>query len=391
MVVSDIERIEDVDALRAALVERARALAPAIRSRARATENLRSVPDQSMAEIIAAGLGGRMLAPKRFGGDELPLATMYEVARELGRACASTAWCAALLPHDAHIVAFFPLVAQEAVWAQGPDACVAASLAPAATVTKVEGGYQLTGRHGFASGVDHASWVIVSGLIKNGERPANHHFLVKPGDYTIDDDWYAAGMRGTGSKTIVIENAFVPDGFVLAGSALVAGDGPGGEVNSGPLYRQPMALHAGLTFLGPMMGAVLDAYDQFCVWARGRAQTAGSEIVQEAVARTAADLRLAQLSVDEIVTAASASDVLELGDRAEILRDYNRVAELLVAAVDRLFDLSGTSGFKDVSPMQQRWRDVHMMASHVSFTRANYQHYGRVTLGLDRDPKLTVF
>ncbi|MCU1645756.1 MAG: hsaA 1 [Nocardia sp.] len=390
MVVTDIDGSTDVE-LHETLVERARALLPQIRERAAITEALRAVPSDSIKEIIAAGLGGRILAPRKYGGDELSLDTMYEVSRELGRACASTAWCAALLPHDAHMVGFFPQEAQEAVWAEGPDTTVAASLAPAATVQKVDGGYQLTGRHGFASGVDHASWVIVSGLIKDGGRPANHHFLVKPGDYTIDDDWYAAGMRGTGSKTIVIEDIFVPDGFVLPAAALVAGDGPGSEVNQGPLYRQPLALHAGLTFLGPMMGTALDAYDHFVDWARGRAQTANSEIVQEAVAKTAADLASAQLTIRRILLAARTSGRLEVADRAEILRDYNRVAELLVESVDRLFALSGTSGFKESSPMQQKWRDIHMMASHVSFTRANFQHYGRIALGLERDPKLVVF
>ncbi|MFE9328460.1 acyl-CoA dehydrogenase family protein [Nocardia sp. NPDC052278] len=390
MVVTDIDGSALV-ALHQTLVERARALGPRIRELAPATEALRSVPRELIEEIVAAGLGGRILAPRRFGGDELSLDTMYEVSLELGRACASTAWCAALLPHDAHMVGFFPLTAQEAVWADGPDACIAASLAPAATVQKVDGGYRLTGRHSFASGVDHASWVIVSGLIKDSGRPANHHFLVRAGDYTIDDDWYAAGMRGTGSKTIVVDDIFVPDGFVLPAAALVAGDSPGTEVNPGPLYRQPLALHAGLTFLGPMMGTALDAYDHFVEWARGRAQTAGSEIVQEAVARTAADLELAQLSIRRILGAACNSGRLELADRAEILRDYDRVAELLTESVDRLFGLSGTSGFKESSPMQQKWRDIHMMASHVSFTRANYQHYGRMALGLERDSKLAVF
>ncbi|MGW4124518.1 acyl-CoA dehydrogenase family protein [Nocardia sp. NPDC004711] len=390
MVVTNIDDSADL-ALHQALVERARALGPQIRELSAVTEALRSVPRELIDQIVAAGLGGRILAPRRFGGDELTLDTMYEVSLELGRACASTAWCAALLPHDAHMVGFFPLTAQEAVWADGPDACIAASLAPAATVQKVDGGYRLTGRHAFASGVDHASWVIVSGLIKDGGRPANHHFLVRPGDYTIDDDWYAAGMRGTGSKTIVVDDIFVPDGFVLPAAALVSGDGPGTEINQGPLYRQPLALHAGLTFLGPMMGTALDAYDHFVEWARSRPQTAGSEIVQEAVARTTADLRLAQLSIRRILDAAGTSGRLELADRAEILRDYNRVTELLVESVDRLFALSGTSGFKDTSPMQQKWRDIHMMASHVSFARANYQHYGRMVLGLQRDPKLAVF
>lgn len=377
--------------LHAALVERARALAPAIRERSTRTEDLRRVPSESITEIIDAGLGGRMLAPRRFGGDELTLDTMYEVAVELGRACASTAWCAALLPHDAHMVGFFQQAAQEAVWSDGPDTCIAASLAPAATVRKVDGGYRLTGRHGFASGVDHSSWVIVSGLIKESDRAANHHFLIGPGEYSIDDDWYAAGMRGTGSKTIVIDDVFVPDEFALAAASLVAGDGPGSEVNRGPLYRQPLALHAGLTFLGPMVGTALDAYDHFVEWARGRSATAASEVVQEAIARTAADLELAQLAVERVLADARVSGRMELADRAATLRDYDRVAELLTDAVDRLFKLSGTSGFRDSSPMQQKWRDIHMMASHVSFTRANYQHYSRMVLGLERDPKLTVF
>ncbi|QRY42613.1 acyl-CoA dehydrogenase [Mycolicibacterium boenickei] len=377
--------------LHTALVERARALAPAIRERVARTEDLRRVPSESIKEIVDAGLGGRMLTPRRFGGDELTLDTMYEVAVELGRACASTAWCAALLPHDAHMVGYFQEAAQEAVWSDGPDTCIAASLAPAATVSKVDGGYRLTGRHGFASGVDHSSWVIVSGLIKDDGRAANHHFLVGPGEYSIDDDWYAAGMRGTGSKTIVIDDVFVPDALVIAAASLVAGDGPGSAANHGGLYRQPLALHAGLTFLGPMVGTALDAYDHFVEWARGRSATAASEVVQEAIARTAADLELAQLAISRILAVARTAGRMELADRAATLRDYNRAAELLTDAVDRLFKLSGTSGFRVSSPMQQKWRDIHMMASHISFTRANYQHYGRMALGLERDPKLTVF
>lgn len=389
MVVTAIDTPADT-ALHTLLVERARALAPRIRERASLTESQRSVPRESIEEIVDAGLGGRILAPRRFGGDELSLDTMYAVSLELGKACASTGWCAALLPHDAHMVGYFPQTAQEAVWKNGPDARIAASLAPAAKVHKVDGGYRLTGRHGFASGVDHADWVIVSGLIKDSGRAANHHFLVPAGEFTIDDDWYAAGMRGTGSKTIVVDDVFVPDGFVLAAAALVAGDGPGREFNHGPLYRQPLALHAGLTFLGPMTGTAIDAYDQFVEWARTRPQTAGSEIVQEAIAHTSADIELAQLSVQKVLDA-SRRGTMELADRAQTLRDYNRIARLLETAVDRLFALSGTSGFKETSPMQQKWRDIHMMASHVSFTRANDQHYGRLVLGLERDPKLVVF
>ncbi len=389
MVISQVDAVGSMNP-HSLLVDRARSLAPKIRERTTQTESLRSVPRESMQEIIDAGLGARLLTPQRFGGDELFIDVMYEVSRELGRACASTAWCAALLPHNAHMVGFFPDEAQDAVWANGPDACLAASLAPAATVDKAPGGYRITGRHGFASGVDHASWVIVSGLVEHEGRRSNHHFLVRPGDYSIEDDWFAAGMRGTGSKTIVVNDVFVPEAYVLPAAALIEGHGPD-STNSGALYRLPIALHAGLTFLGPMMGTALDAFDYFVNWTRGRAQSAGSESVQEAVATSATDLELAQLLIKVTLNMSRSDDVRDLAIRAEILRNYNRAAELVTDSVERLFLHSGTSGFKDSNPMQQKWRDVRMMASHVSFTRANMQHYARLLLGLDRDPKLVIY
>src|SRR5690606_181935 len=130
-----------------------------------------------------------------------------------GKGCASTAWCATLLPHSCHMVGYFPEAAQEAVWAEGPDPCIAASLPPAAKVQKVDGGYRLSGSHPFASGVDHASWVIVSGLVhSDGGPPINPQFLIRPGDYTVRDTWFAAGISGMGSRTIVIDDVFVPEG-----------------------------------------------------------------------------------------------------------------------------------------------------------------------------------
>jgi alkylation response protein AidB-like acyl-CoA dehydrogenase len=383
--------------LHAELVERARALAPKLRARAPEAEAERKIPRVSVDEIVDAGLGGRMLTPKRFGGDELTLDTQYEVAVELGKGCASTSWCATLLPHSCHIVGLFPLEAQEAVWADGPDPNIAASLPPAAKVSKVDGGYRLTGDHPFASGVDHASWVIVSGLIHSGDGPpVNHQFLIKPGDYTIRDTWFAAGMRGTGSKTIVIEDVFVPENLKCAAPALISGRCPGSEVNPGPLYSLPLAIHGGLTFIGPAVGATRGAYEYFVEWTRDRktergASVAESEVVQEAIALAAADIDAADLLVREGLRLARRPEPTTLEERAVVIRNYTRATQLLTGALDRLFKQSGTRAFMDVSPLQQMWRDVHMMVSHVAFTRDNLNHFGRLALGMERDPRMLIY
>ncbi len=387
--------VADHLALHAQRVAGARELAPRLRERAAETDAARHVPRESIDEILAAGLGGRMLTPARFGGDELTLDTMFDVAVELGKGCSSTSWCATLLPHGCHIMGMFPEAAQQAVWADGPDPTIATSLPPTAKVRKVPGGYRLTGEHHFASGVDHATWVVVSGMVPGDDRPVNHQFLVKAGDFTIRDTWFAAGMRGTGSKTIVIDDVFVPEGFELVAERVITGDGPGAELNRNPLYRVPLAIHGGLTFIGPIVGAARGTYEYFVEWTRERrtergAKVAESEVVYEAIALAAADIDAAELLVRRTLEVARRADPPGPDERATTLRDYSRAVGLLTGAVDRLFKQSGTRAFMESSPLQRMWRDVHMMASHIAFTRDNLNHFSRLALGLDRDPRMLI-
>ncbi|MGE0304418.1 MAG: acyl-CoA dehydrogenase family protein [Acidimicrobiia bacterium] len=384
-----------IAALQIELVERARALAPRLRERAEQAERDRTVPSESIAEILSAGLGGRMLTPARFGGDELTLDAQYEVAVELGRGCASTAWVATLLPHGCHMVGMFPEAGQQAVWADGPDPLIAASLPPAAKVERVNGGYRISGSHPFASGVDHATWVIVSGLVGGESGPVNHQFLVPRKDIRIDDTWFAAGMRATGSKTIVIDNVFVPEGHACAGPTLIAGTAVGGTVNTNLLYRVPLAIHGGLTFIGPVIGAVRGAYEQFVATSRERKTERGqllaeSEVVQEATGTVSAYIDAADALVRRGLHLARTCDPTTAEERAEAIRNYTQAGDFAVDAVDLMLEHSGTRAFMETHPLQRAWRDVHMMTSHIAFTRDNLTHFGRLALGLDPDPKMLI-
>jgi 3-hydroxy-9,10-secoandrosta-1,3,5(10)-triene-9,17-dione monooxygenase len=378
------------------LVERARSLAPGIRARVAETEEGRRVPQESIDELVEAGFA-RILTPRRFGGHELWLDTWFDVNVEIGRACASTAWCCSLLSHANHLIALFPLEAQQAVWRDGPDVCIAHSIPPAAKVERVDGGYRVSGEASFASGIDHASWMIVGGLVHDGDSHEFGQFLIAPGDFTVRDTWFTAAMRGTGSRTAVVEGAFVPETHRLVIPTLIGGATPGAAVHPNKLYRLPFVMFGGPTFLAPMLGSARGIYEHFVGVARERRTERGVRVaerwsVQEAVARAAADLDLAELLVRRAFAVARDEDPPSIWQRARTVRDWTRASELIRDAVERILRNSGTRAFAQSNPVQQVWRDVNMIASHIAFdSEYNVSHFGRLELGLERDPGMVLF
>src|SRR5262245_49937056 len=217
--------------IRRAIVEQCRQLASRAAVRAEAAEAARRLPRESVQEMLEIGLA-RILIPARFGGYDLDFETWLDAVLEISKVDASHGWCASLIVHHAHIIGQFPEEAQQAVWGTGPDVAVAASVAPTAQVTAVDGGYRLSGQHSsFASGVDNSSWVIVGGLAGQETSREWLFFLVPPGDYKVRDTWDMAGMRGTGSNTIVTDDIFVPRGRVLSVAQMRDGRTPGGALN----------------------------------------------------------------------------------------------------------------------------------------------------------------
>lgn len=378
-------------------IDCARALGPGFAKRAAAAEEARRMPADSVKEMLDAGLC-RILMPRRFGGYELDFATWNDVILEISKADASHGWCASLLIHHAHLVAQFPEEMQQAIWADGPDVPIAASFAPRAKVMRVDGGYRVSSQDSaFASGVDHSTWVMVGGLLHEGAAPQWLFFMVPPGQFSIRDTWQTAGMRGTGSNTIVTDNVFVPNTRVLSLADLRQGKGPGGAIHASAIFRAPFFFYAPLCFASPMLGAALGAYEQFREGAKARRSVDGSRVaektsLQVGMARAAADLDAAGLLLQRAARMCDvpAQDVERLLARS--IRDFSRISELSVAAIDALMALSGTAGFASAQPIQRAWRDIHFAASHISVNpEANYSHFGRMELGLGRDPNRPFF
>ena len=379
------------------VVERAKALAPKFAARADAAEEARTIPNESAQEMLEAGFA-RILMPRRFGGHDLDFETWLDVIVELGKADASHAWCASLMIHHAHLIAQYPEEMQQAIWGKTPDVAIAASFAPRAKVTRADGGYRLSGdQSSYASGVNHSSWVMIGGMLHGASAPEWLLLMVPPGEYSVRDTWHTSGMRGTGSNTIVTDNVFVPESRAVRLTDLRQGKAPGGTLSDNPINRTPFFFYAPLCFAAPMLGAALGAYAYFREWTKPRKAVDGSSVmektsVQVRMARVAADLDAAEMLLRRASRMPPSLDQATPELLARSIRDFSRVSELTVAAMDTLMELSGTAGFAASNPIQRAWRDVRFAATHISLnTEINYGHFGRIEFGLPRDPARPFF
>jgi alkylation response protein AidB-like acyl-CoA dehydrogenase len=238
------------------MTERMRAILPEIASRAERCEELRMVPPENAATLRRIGYL-RALVPRAYGGGEEDLVDLYRAGRLLASACPSTAWAMQLLMGHSFLVTAFSKQAQDDVWGSSPDVVACSSFAAMGKFERVPGGIRVSGKYQFASGCDHADWAIVGGHLANASTGEPEHCLaiLHKSDYQIVDTWYAMGLKGSGSKDLAVENAFVPEHRVEAMGALLTGKSAGVGLHSGVLYRVPYSSMIGRGFSVVVVGA----------------------------------------------------------------------------------------------------------------------------------------
>lgn len=381
--------------LRADLVDRARALVPLLTRNATRTEADRRVPDDSIRAIQDAGLF-RIMVPRRFGGSETDIRTSIAVARELAMGCGSTAWVLSLINACAWITGIGTDRLQQDVWAENPDARVAGALAGEAQSRRVDGGLVVSGRWPWSSGCQHADWGLVGVPIVDaaGTVVDRGLALIPMPELGIEDTWFVAGMKGTGSNTLVARDVTVPDHRILPLSRLLAGDHPTPH-KSEALYRTAFVPVAALILIGPQLGLATSALEFVMEKAgrRGIAYTsydtqAAAPTVQLAIARAAMLIETAHLHADraaaDIDAAARAGRTLSLVERARIRMETGYIAETAREAIRILCSAHGASAFAETCPLQRIWRDSEVASRHAMVNpEINSEIYGRALLGAD--------
>jgi 3-hydroxy-9,10-secoandrosta-1,3,5(10)-triene-9,17-dione monooxygenase len=385
---------------REAILESARAMVPALRSKALQAERDRLIPLKTHRAFAAAGFY-KLFQPVRYGGYEMPIGMMVEVAGELGRGCGSSAWIFSNLAVQNWILGMHRPQAQEDVWGRNPEALCASSFpTQGGSGRYVEGGLVLNGIWSFASGIDFVDWENLQCFIPNEKGPPDHRFVLVPkGDFTIKDDWFANGLCGTGSKSIVFKDVFVPDHRVLNTQLIGGGPSPGSAVNPGPLYKVPPWSVGTKVFSGPALGIARGALELMVEEMRTRLSVGGVKMaelptVQVRIAEAAAEIDAAAALLltdcDEAMKIAATDEKPPLALRARWRLNNAFAGQLCLRAIERLHPLIGARGINQESLFLLAWRDVHAAVSQITMAwDIQAVNAGRIEFGLPSlDPRL---
>ncbi|HUH10658.1 MAG TPA: hypothetical protein VLZ73_08915, partial [Brevundimonas sp.] len=243
----------------AELIGRAQELLPVLKARAAETEALRRPHDDTINDLIDAGII-QMLVPRRWGGAESDLKTMFEVVDTLAQGCISSAWIAAFyIGHNLYAAKLTPQAQDELFGARG-FVLLPAATAPTMKAEPVDGGWRITGSAPWGSGVMHADWVMVSGMTPE-KTPRS--FIMPVSDVTVKDTWRFSGMAGTGSNDIVVNDVFVPDYRSIDGVDLRKGPTDGTALYDNPLYAIPLVPMAYATIVPVLTGGLKGALSAF--------------------------------------------------------------------------------------------------------------------------------
>jgi len=370
------------------VLQRASALLPALRARAAQAEQLRQVPSDSVQDLHSAGLI-RIGNPDRFGGVGLDIDTAFAVSWELGRACGSTAWCYAVWTSHNWWLGHFPERCQEEYFGTGQDTLFASALnPPTSTVEPVVGGFRVSGRWGFSSGVDAADWAMVA----CGASPDDRLWMLLPReDFEIVDTWFAVGLRGSGSKDVVVRDVFVPGHRTINPNRAGDSDRTGWELHKRASYAVPLKMFNEWALAAPIIGMAQGVVDEFTSRARlgaGSGRTANSAALHLRLAEASAEVdtarKLHRADVGEILDRAGQGESFPPLERARYLRDASFTVSLCVRAVNRLYEASGARAIMEAEPIQRLYRDVHAASHHAALNwDAAAEQFGRRALGVD--------
>jgi 3-hydroxy-9,10-secoandrosta-1,3,5(10)-triene-9,17-dione monooxygenase len=377
------------------MVARAAALAPQLAARAAEAERLRRLPDANVAALKQAGLL-KVLQPRRYGGLQMSLHTHIDTVAAIARGCGSTAWCMGVIHAHSWLIGSFPAAAQEESYGANPDAVISAVIAPRGKARETDGGFVLDGFWPFASGCEHAQWLLLGAQIVDakGATVDEADLLVPTSDIVIRDDWNVVGLRATGSCSIVAKDVFVPRHRYLSLPGIIAGKAPGAARHEGSLYQCAAVPVLALAITPASLGMAEAALDAFKERLPGREIAYTQHEIQiesptthRQVADAATRIRVARLllhrAAEEIEEAAASGAMMDFTARARVRMDCAHGVRQCLEAVETLYLACGGSGIGESNPVQRAWRDLHAVNMHGLLTlETNQEMYGRVVLGL---------
>jgi 3-hydroxy-9,10-secoandrosta-1,3,5(10)-triene-9,17-dione monooxygenase len=314
------------------------------------------------------------------------------IVEELTYGCASSAWVYAVLAEHQWIIAQYPEAAQIDVWGDDPEALASSSLAPRAAAKRVSGGWRLSGQFPFSSGCDYAQWAILGAFLGEMGDPRHIAYLLAPlAEIEIVDDWQVLGLAGTGSKSLVLQDVFIPEHRCVMVSDLFAGTPPGALVHPEyPVLRAPRGFLVSYSLPPVAIALGRRALDIACAALAGRVsrgvtKLAESEVVQMAIGEAAAAIDVATMLLhtgrESSTAAVSSGRRITEAEALRARRDMVYAQHQVSWALGRLCELNGARWVYDSDQLGAIRRDVMTILTHHAASRqAAMTPYGRMLL-----------
>ncbi len=349
-------------------------------------EELRTLPQASVTALRESGLLSLMM-PAELGGAEADLGLQTEIMEAVSYIDPSTGWSYAIGASALGFCAFFPNEAIERMFAGGHIPTLAGSIMPGRAVP-VAGGYRVTGRWSWASGIRHAEWVFAHALVERpGGGPPESRFAALPvADVEIHDMWNVAGLKGTGSCDFSVSDYFVPAGFTFDLREMEPQRG-------GPMYL----LGTPALFLGVHAGFALGvgrrALDAIIELAQTKRRGYGKQVAlteravfQHLIGESDLRFRAARGLILDIFEKAWA--IVCGGKRPEPQLQIEMrsatafVTDVALDVATQAFRYGGGSAIHLHSILQRCLRDLNVGAAHLMVNESTYELHGQCLLGL---------
>lgn len=378
-------------------------LADQIRAGAETNEELSRVADPIAKGLRESGVM-KLLAPAGYGGLEAHPREFAETVMKAASLDGSTGWVCGIVGVHPWQMAFADPRVQEEVWGEDDNTWIASPYAPTGIARPVDGGYLFNGRWQFSSGTDHCDWIFLGAMLGTPEGemalpPTMLHMILPRSDYTIvADSWDVVGLKGTGSKDIIVTDAFVPAYRVMNGDHVIDGTA---QIEAGmdkTLFKLPWSAMFPLGITSAVIGIAEGALAAHLDYQRNRIGAQGIAIKDDpynlfALGEAAADIKSARLellaNIDEIWDLVDAGRAVDFERRAQGRQLQIHAAWRAVMAVDQIFARSGGNALRMDKPLQRFWRDAHAGLNHAIHVPSTVWHASALSsMGFEVPPNL---
>ncbi|GII64324.1 hydroxylase [Sphaerisporangium krabiense] len=381
------------------VVSRVEEIAGRLAAVADETERLGRLADESVKLIREAGVM-RLLQPTDFGGYAAHPRDFAEAVMAVAKACGSTGWVCGVGGVHPWEMALCDRRLQQEVWGSDSNTWIASPYMPSGVATPTDGGYILKGRWQFSSGTDHCDWIFLGALVGDAEgRPAQPmkamHVVLPRSDYTIvEDSWDVIGLRGTGSKDVIVDGAFIPAYRTIDSEEVAAGEIAAERAGrTETVYRLPFWSMFPLGITSAVVGICEGALAAHLDYQRDRVMAAGTKVKDDpytlfAISEAASEIQASRLQlldgISRLYDLADSGKPITFEDRAVVRRNQIRCAWRAVSAVDEIFARSGGNAVRRGNPLQRFWRDAHVGLQHaIHIPGTTYHATAQVQMGLE--------